>query len=434
MTKTRIIGAALAAAALLLVLGVVIRQLALTQEAAPDATASPAVTEPVATGVASTSDADSGFLYGRITDTDGARFEGRLRWGRDQEAFWSDYFNGTKSRNPWEGHIPRAPSAFEIFGVEIGGREGPDLGRLFMARFGELARIEARVRTVLVTLKSGTVVELDRFSAGDIDDGVRVWDTGGVVDLDARRIRTIDFIPTAPLAAAPGRLHGTVRTRFGDFTGFIQWDAGDSVSTDTLDGRAGDRDLHQRYDTIRSIARDSRDRARVTLADGREVVLSGAEVGDHNRGISVDDARYGRVQISWDVFERADFTSAGSGPAYADFPRGRALAGRVTTRDGRRLAGRLVYDVDESETTETLDAALPGVDFNIPFSLIASIVPGGREGRATVTLHDGEELQLERTGDLGERNAGVLIFTEGRERPEYVRWADVERIDFDRAK
>ena len=47
-----------------------------------------------------------------------------------------------------------------------------------------------------VTLKSGTVFTLDRFAAGDIDDGVRVWDgRRGVVDLDARRIRTIELLP-----------------------------------------------------------------------------------------------------------------------------------------------------------------------------------------------------------------------------------------------
>ncbi|MFB3904912.1 MAG: hypothetical protein ACE15E_15780 [Acidobacteriota bacterium] len=46
-------------------------------------------------------------------------------------------------------------------------------------------------------------------------------------------------------------------------------------------------------------------------------------------------------------------------------------------------------------------------------------------------LHSGEELQLERTGDLGDVNGGMLIFVEGR-RPEYVPWTDIEQIDFDR--
>jgi hypothetical protein len=110
--------------------------------------------------------------------------------------------------------------------------------------------------------------------------------------------------------------------------------------------------------------------------------------------------------------------------------------GSVITSTGQRFAGRLIYDLDESETTETLDAPVQGVDYTIHFGRIASIVLSGREGRdserARVILHSGEELQLERTGDLGEKNGGMLIFVDGIERPEYVPWTDVERVDFDR--
>jgi hypothetical protein len=49
-----------------------------------------------------------------------------------------------------------------------------------------------------------------------------------------------------------------------------------------------------------------------------------------------------------------------------------------------------------------------------------------------VILHSGEELQLERTGDLGEGNAGLLIFVDGLQRPEYVPWTDVEQVALDR--
>lgn len=49
-----------------------------------------------------------------------------------------------------------------------------------------------------------------------------------------------------------------------------------------------------------------------------------------------------------------------------------------------------------------------------------------------MTLHDGEELQLDRAGDLGAGNAGLLIFIDGRERPEYVQWTDIEQLDFHR--
>jgi hypothetical protein len=404
----------------------------------PSTTPAAAETRPAAT--------DQSVLYGRITTADGATYEGRLRWGEggDQEAFWGDYFNGSKDENPWGAHVPpeRLPKEshpLTILGLKFADRERQvDLGRRFMARFGDIARIEARGDDVRVTLKSGTVFDLDRLEASDFDDGVRVWDgTRGVVDLDSLRIGTIELLPTPLLGAAPSRLHGTVRTRQGDFTGFVQWDREEGVGSDELDGHTADGELGLRFDSISAIERRSRNSSLVTLLDGRAIVLSGnREVGRGNRGIYVDDRRYGRVLISWDAFERVDFTPGDSGPAYGDFPPGRPLTGSVTTRAGQRLAGRLVYDLDESETTETLDAPSQGVDYTIPFGLIASIVSPGREElgaqRAGVTLHDGEVLQLELTGDLGEGNAGMLIFVDGGQRPEYVPWTDVEQVDFDR--
>jgi hypothetical protein len=259
-----------------------------------------------------------------------------------------------------------------------------------------------------------------------------------MADLDSLRIRAIELLPTPQPGAVPDRLHGTVRTRQDvHFTGFVQWNREACVGSDELAGHSAGGERSIRFDTIRSIARRSRDSSLVTLLDGREVELSDAPgVGQGNRGVYVDDPRYGRVLISWDAFQRVEFSPGGSGPAYGDFPPGRPLTGNVATRDGRRLAGRLVYDLDESETTETLDAPSEGVDYTIPFDLISSIVlPGSEERgarRARVTLHSGEELELECAGDLGQGNAGVLIFVDGRQNPEYVPWTDVEQVALDR--
>ncbi len=389
-------------------------------------------------------EAHPSFLYGRIISDGGATYEGRLRFGLHQEAFWGDYFNGFKEQNPWAAHVPperlrKEPRTIKIFGITIARREDQiDLVRPFMARFGDIRRIELLGRNVRVTLKSGTVFDADWYSSNDLDDGVRVWDgSRGVLDLGPRRLRAIDLLPAAPAGAVPQRLHGTVHTRQGDFTGFVQWNRNKGLGADELSGRTAAGNLSLRFDTLRSIARHSSDSSLVTLLDGREIVLSGTrEVNHDNLGIYVDDRRYGRVLISWDAFERLDFSPGGSGPAYGDFPLGHPLTGSVTTRAGRRLAGRLVYDLDESETTETLDAPSQGVTYTIPFGLIASIVLPGREDggtrRAKVTLHNGEELQLELSGDLGEGNGGMLIFGDGSQRPDYVLWTDVERLDFHR--
>ena len=358
-----------------------------------------------------------GLLYGRITMDDGAILEGRLRFGGDEEALWSNYFNGFKDENPWADHapagqLPKERPSIQFFGIEIIGWEiDLNLGRPFMARFGDIALIEASGRDIRVTLKSGTTFDLDRYAADDLADGIRVWDERhGIVDNGEWGIRSIEFLAAPRLGDAPYPLYGTVRTRQGDFTGLVQWNREEVLGPDELDGHTADGELSLRFDGIRSIERRSRVSSVVTLLDGREIVLSGTrEVGDGNRGVYVDDQRYGRVLVSWEAFERVDFSTGGPGPAYDDFPPGHPLTGSVVTRSGRRFSGRLVYDLDESETTETMDAPSQGVDYTIPFGLIASIVPDGLEEggtlRAAVTLHSGEELQLDRTGDLGEHNA-----------------------------
>ena len=397
----------------------------------------------VRSAAASATETRPGTLYGRVTAHDGTAYEGRLRFGGDEEAFWGHTFNGFRDENPWAADAPRerlkVRRPVRILGVEVAQRERPiPLGRPFMARFGDVSRIDPRGRDIRVTLKSGTEFVLDRFAADDLADGVRVWDDShGIVDFDERRIRSIEFLPTPGSDAAPERLHGTVRTRQGDFTGFLQWDREAGLGTDELEGYSTDGELSVRFDAIRTIARDSDDSSLVTLLDGSEFVLFGTrEVGEGNRGIYVDDRRYGRVLVSWKAFERVDFTAGGSGPAYDDFPPGSQLTGTVTTRSGGRLAGRLVFDLDESETTETLDAPSEGVNYTIPFGLIDSIVPPEPDEcaarRVGVTLQSGENLHLECVGDLGGWNAGMLIFRDSSERADYVPWIDVERVDLDR--
>ena len=287
--------------------------------------------------LAATEAAPRGFLYGRVATHGGATYEGRLRWGGNQEAFWNDYFHGSKKENPWvtylaPGELRRERRSIKIFGHTLAeGESEVVLDRPFLTRFGDIVGIESQGRDVWVTLKSGTVVELDRREAGDFDDGVRVWDRSrGVVDLDSRQIRTIELLPTARLSDAPERRYGMVRTRQGDFEGFVCWDRDTCLGTDELVGQIAEGKLRLRFDAVRSIERRSADSAKVTLLTGREVLLSDhRSIGERNRGIYVDDRRYGRVRITWDVFDRLDFEDGGvhdSGRRTTIFGRGARFA------------------------------------------------------------------------------------------------------------
>jgi hypothetical protein len=390
-----------------------------------------------ATPASAASEDAAGFLYGKVTLSSGKVYEGRLRWD-DEEAAWGDLFHSAKRDNEWVDLAPRRErerrKTIRVFGVDVSVRSDDwSHGRQFVIRFGDIESIEPRSGDrATVRLKSGTEVEVDGGS-NDIGAEIVVWDPSfGDTKLDWDRIDRIEFLPVPKgYRADDTRLHGTVRTREGDFTGFVQWDQQECLGSDKLDGEDRDGDVSLRMGTLRAIERRSSSSSRVILRDGREMVLDGTnDVDDSNRGIYVEDPRFGRVLISWDVFERVDFTDAGSGPGYDSFPPGQPLRGTVTDIDGRKLSGRIVYDLDESETTELLDGERRDIDYSIPFALVAAIEPRDADA-SRVTLRGGEQLVLEGTADVSEDNAGVLVFESGRERPTYVRWSDVERIDFD---
>lgn len=382
-----------------------------------------------------------GFLYGRITTRSGSVYEGRLRWNKE-EAFWGDFFNANKSDLPYVKYLPgeerRRRRSVEVFGVPIGIHWGTEdnQGRQLVVRFGDLRRIEVdRDDDATVVFKSGARYKVSGGS-NDVnsDTEITVWDRkSGERRMRWAQVRAVDFLPApADLAVPVFRLRGTVHTEQGTFRGYIQWDQDECLSSDELDGRTREGEVSLRMGEIRSIERHGHNSSKVALRDGRTLVLDGTnDVDASNRGIYVNDSRIGRVLIPWDAFRRVDFDPPGdSGPAYTDFRPGRPLFGKVTTVQGKTWRGRLVYDTDEAETMETLDGHRRDIEYSIPFARLAFLLPE-KTNSSRVVLKTGQELRLEDTTDVGRENAGVLVFDRGQQKPRYVRWADVRRIDFE---
>ncbi len=376
----------------------------------------------------------SGFIYGVVETTSGSSYEGFIRWGKE-EAFWGDHFNATKEELPFEKYVPREErkSGVDVFGVRLTVSSGLE-NRQVVVRFGDLARIEVlRHERVELTFRNGSTLVVEDGS-NDIGAEIVVRDVkAGTIELPWRKVRSVRFMQ-APTGLAPyaARLYGTLTTTSGSFEGFIQWDSEECLATDRLDGDSDDGEMSLEFGRIRTIERVSRSRARVELLDSRSFELSGTnDVDSDIRGIWVEDPRVGRVKVSWDAFRTLSFKPApSSGPAYSSFAASRPLRGKVTDVKGTTTTDRLVFDVDESESWEMLDGTADGVDYSIPFALVASIEPKGRHG-SQVTLRSGVSVRLEDSHDVTEDNSGVLLVAGPETEPKYVPWDEIARIDLE---
>lgn len=380
--------------------------------------------------------APEGFLYGTVHTEGGRKYTGQLRWG-EEEAFWDDLFNGTKSKLPYIDRLPeerRRKREISILGLRIGYTwDNVDSERQFVARFGDIREIvPGGGEKVDVVMKSGTTYRLDGGS-NDIGADIHVQDPDvGEVDVAWKRIERIVFA-AAPAGAHPeaSRLHGEVETEEGTFRGFVQWDSQECLSTDKLDGESEDGKLSIAMGRIRSIEKKNRNGVWVDLKDGRKVALHGTnDVDSSIRGIFVEDERYGRVKVPWDTFRRVDFHDGpASGRGYAGYKPALPLAGTVTDAGGKTWKGRLVFDLDEGETWEMLNGNRDGIEYVIPFELVRSVAPRDHDS-SDVTLKSGQELKLEDSQDVSEANAGVLVLLPGGSE-QYVPWDRVRKIDFD---
>ncbi len=381
-----------------------------------------------------------GFIYGKVTTRSGNVYQGTIRWD-GEESFWGDLFNSTKEDLDFRRYMPRDARRddrrhpIKVFGVTIGVEwNDVDPSRQFVARFGDIDRIDITGKEdAELTMKGGSTVAVSGGS-NDVDADILVRDPSlGEVELPWRKIRTIQFMQAPADTEAPAaRLYGTVETRDGAFTGFIQWDSQECLSTDKLDGDSNDGRLSIDMGRIRSIERERRSASRVELRDGRSMVLDGTnDVDDSIRGIMVEDPRYGRVKVSWDAFEKAVFQEApSSGPAYSAYGAARALRGAVVDDGGSRHEGRIVFDVDESESYEILHGYRYDVEYLIPFEMVKSVEPRSASS-SLVVLRSGEELRLEDSQDVSEDNDGVLVFSSANGDPVYLEWDEVRRIEFD---
>jgi hypothetical protein len=376
---------------------------------------------------------NEGFIYGKVITKEKKEYLGIIRWEK-QEYFWDDHFNATKNANIWTEYYDEiGRKEIEKNIIIMGFPVKHSIGNIhqFVVRFGDIDKIividdsEANI-----VMKGGT--EFEVYGYGDIGATLLVQDQSvGKIKLNWDKIKRIEFMNTPANVLRPGdRMFGVVKTWNRDFKGFVMWDAEECISTDILDGESSEGDMEIEFGNIKSIKKHGMDKSIVTLKDGRTFNLEGTnDVDEGNRGIYIEDERYGKAVVPWGEFVEVNYEpNSGTGLSYSDFSYSGKLNGTVSTYKDEQVSGELVFDLDENEKYEILDGKISGISFYIPFNKIATIQPLGRRS-SKVTLINGEELTLEDEQDVNSSNDGVLVFIDKNKR-KYLDWNEVKTIRF----
>ncbi len=398
---------------------------------------------------------DEHFIYGRITLVDNKTYEGPLRWGKE-EIYWNDIFNAGKPRNEnlrllssserdeLDDRLYRANnrySSWSRWADSFGWRwenDGwnSDFNHQFSCQFGDLkAVVPQGSKWVTVEMRNGSKIELDGSGYNDVGTDIRVIDKElGDVEVYWNRITRIEFINTPTrLATSFGKpLYGTVEAFGEKFTGFIQWDHDERISTDKLDGDSDDGDLSIEFGKISSITRAG-SRCLVKLKSGREIYLEGSnDVNRENRGVIVMGKSFPAIDIPWSEFDKVTFEdrTPAAMVSFDQFKAQSELVGTVKTFKGETYSGRIVYDLDEEFDYELLQGKKREFEYSVPFKNIKRLKTYD-DTRCEVELKSGEKIILDDAQDVNYRNQGVLIFTDSKsDRPIYVGWDKVSEIEF----
>ncbi|MBD3179400.1 MAG: hypothetical protein GF417_07205 [Candidatus Latescibacteria bacterium] len=384
--------------------------------------------------------AGEGRIYGRVIMRDGNRYQGMIRWDRN-EGSWIDMLHGNMELIHDGGDNCRGEEDREtisIFGFIKIETDSDDLDITRSAvSFGHIRSIEVLDdESARITLKSGHQMEFEGGSSdiGDSNREILVEDRReGKFEVQWNDIDRIEFTETAPgLKSTFGeRLYGTLKTGSGDtYTGWICWDEDELFGKDLLDGDQGTLTREIGFSLISSIRRQNSESAVVTLESGKEMVLDNSnDVDDSNRGIVVYVDRFGLVTVYWDEFHSLDFEDQPYILRYEDFDGGRQLYGTVFAGDGSSYTGRIRWDNDEEWSWDFLDGEFRDVEYEVEFGNIRSIERRSRDS-AVVVLNDGSTFIMSGSNDVNYKNKGIYIMQETGEQKR-ICWDEFSRVLFE---
>lgn len=383
---------------------------------------------------------DAGFIYGTVTSTSGSTYRGQIRWG-NEEAFWYDIFNATKTsegENTYEKIAPdkKIKNWWENLDgsiLRIWDDEYSSQTHQFTCRFGDIKSISPQGNTLYCEFKNGNGMTL-KGGSNDVGATIIVNDYElGIVKLRWDKIRKVTFENTPDkLDDKLGQpLYGLIKTTTGQMAGYVQWDKDERLDSDLLQGSSHSEKLEITFSKI-SCIENLDDKSQVQLRSGKKLVLHGTnDVNAENRGIVVSSDEIGQVEIPWKSFISVCFNEnhKDSGPAYHVFSKPKRLYGKVKDLNGNQYNGLIIFDKDEKWDFEQLEGIHNDLKYIIPFRNIKTIIPKNMN-YTYVILRNEEKFILGNLQDVSSKNEGLVVILSNSD-SKFVDWTQIDEINFE---
>lgn len=395
-----------------------------------------------------TAQAETEFIYGKVSTFLGETYVGQIRWGTE-EAFWTDRFRANKVYNDnidflTDMEIIQLKKEKQYFKgdhnsylndsqMENDKSEYTFLHQ-FSCQFGEIKRIKMnRWQKAELQLRDGSKVTVSGKGTNDMDTPITIYDEKkGKTEIDWMEISQVEFLkePKKFKSSIGEPLYGTVFTSEGNYSGVIEWNKDERVTSDELDGEVKTGRFKSTFAKIK-IIKPHQAGSMITMKDGEEIYVFGTnQVNFKNRGITVTNDEIGHINVDWSTLQRVEFIpKKKAGKGYSQFQKPRRITGTVKTKKGKSLQGKIVFDLDEQFDYEVLNGGYGKMFFEIPFRNIKRISPQS-DSNCNVELRSKKQIQLRDSQDVSFKNEGLLVFHQDSTNPIYVSWREVEEVVF----
>lgn len=368
-------------------------------------------------------------LFGEISTVDNKTYKGFITWGTSKN-YWIDFFEASKIKNPYASFFQ---SMDGVFFYSNGRTLTQPPIHVFNCRFGNIGSIRLTdEQEILLELRNGEKLNLVKGTSTDINTTLQITTSEKTIPIKWEFISEVRFMAADKGTIPPeiNQVAGIVKSTQGIYKGLITWNCSQKRS---IEKNANVNCFLNNLKKITRIQTTRNNNSYELLAQAKESAVPfyiKPDILYPMENVMINMPNVGSVIVPLRQFKEISIIPVTelSLLSYNDFTIPQSIQGEVTTRNNKRVDGKLAYDLDENLDIESLDGKNDNIIYRIPFKYISTIDPKNYK-YSFITLRNGSQLSLGDQPDVNCENSGIIVFG-NQEIPTYIPWEEVKTVIF----